>query len=725
MQIVIRIIVCFILLILLGLFGFAYSLQTQYAPAIVSKFLSYYLHTPVQVMHVEYDLLKPYNIGLKSIQLTPKTEQTSEANLQAQNSSQPFTIDSIQAQFKENPLEDFNLIVESLEVQGINLTDRAILRKFAEQYDSLLIPTQVEFLTLEDVEFVSKQGWLLRDAKIQINAPHWSKPAESGFYFPFYGEVQAQVDQVYWQGIALDKFILDAKVSPESSLIYALAFNWQQGRVKVRGLEKSAQTQQIWQIEQAQLSDMRIDKNELSEILNLTTQAKDTEALNLNIPLHIADLSFNDVSIAGQDFSLEHLNLDLQNAKLNQGLWQQESANVRIGAQAFSLFGELFELPALEAKLEPQNIELTASTQGLLGRMNLSGQISPEQLNFTEIGAHNLRWFPSDNAKSLWAQIFDKIQNIQIDKLDLSNIQYTDINHQPKIQLTGFSADGKDLNLMQQGKWGLWQGQMTLEANKATYDSITSEQPIIKLTNQDQKFKIERFFFPLADGVIKATGEMDLASVSRPWELNVQADGLPLRLYSRYLQTNQTLHWPLYLDGFSQAKLSLNGLGADRISLNHTLSGNFELDAYDVFIPEEVQALDTRQHNLSQTSIEQPYTTRTPVELSKIAIKADRGKIQLMPFSLLNPYFKFEFSGSYDLIEDKSSLIYSYQKDGKQISFDPTHPQDSTQRQNESEKAQGQEKEQEQDGETQKSDEDLPENKPHQDLEQQTEVISE
>lgn len=667
MRILIKLIIFLIFLIGLSLAALLTALQSSYAPQMLTSTFNSLFDQKIEIRDVQYQWETPNSIELTDVNFINPQDQNLDLNVHL-----------IKLEVELDSLFSAQLKIPQLSLQGLDLTNHAIFKSIKQRSSHWPFTTQVDHLSIENLEFKSSAGWLVRDAKLEIDQPSWNLPKEKiskdisketevvGLPFPLAGKIQANIDQIYWQGISVDNLVLDAQISPQETSIYVLAFDWQQGKVRLRGIQSTPS--KPWQVEQAEISQARLGKDDFTRFYDAFTKEYKTHQ-----PVKFSEFELKDISLQSSDFSLEHVNLSATGLNLPQSIWQQNNAKISATADALGIYGTLIEKPSLDAVLTPQRININqAALRTLQGSLDFSGQFSPDSVNLKQFNARNIRWFPSESAKHSWQRYLNALTDAKIDDLNITNIQYTDVKKDPKVQFSGLSLIAKQLHFIEDSRWGLWQGKLEASANQISYDALTSDQPLIKLENNEKRLKLTELFLPLADGLVKGTGWVQVDQLSQPFELSINADGVPLRLYSRWLQQSPDFRWPMTIDGFSQAQLKLNGLAGDEISFRHSLNGELTLNAADVIVAQSNDEIYKRHNTVDQTVINLPYPERNEVEMTTLKVTADRGRIHLTPFEISNDRFDITLKGDYDLVNQTSNINYLYTKDCTEIRFDPT-----------------------------------------------------
>lgn len=472
-----------------------------------------------------------------------------------------------------------------IEEANLNLSDTSLLSQ---------LPLETKQLALN----YSDLSWgeiSARQVKLQITHPQWQTKQA----IPF-GDIQFSSEQVYLHGQALDNVLFDIDYKPTNSTVYGASFNW-------NGAQISGQAEHYLQgwslinvtIKQLNLSNADQPLDWLTE-LNPSAWIRDINSLDL--------LNCN---INYQDIELQNLDLSLENWQLTQGLWQQSNGYLSFDADSIEYQQQQFVEPSATLYFKLNQIDIAElDSDWQQGRIQLQGRYSPHQVELKNVSLSGIKWL--DISTSQLTQLKDwgqSLQQVDIAQLDINNAQAIQLAQKPFWQISGLNAQGNDLSLKHDGRWGLWRGKVQLTANSASYNNYLTTQAIIEMSNQKQVWQLDRLFLPLESGYIEASGQWDKKPLSAPWQLDVTIDGLPL-------QTEiDTQPQPLQMKWVSDIHAQLSGLAGDFSMLSHSLSGQADLTLREGYL----SLGDTQQ----KPSFEQPFS------IDDVTLNADRGRITI------------------------------------------------------------------------------------------------
>ncbi len=626
------------------------TLHTRYAADLLNNLAQHALQQHFNVHDISYDYRNPYYVQLNGVELGDKNS--------------PIQIKQIDILFAAPLVSEQKLQIKRLAIQGLNLP---------QGVPSFNQPSwfNVQQLTLASVDFAS-QGWIVRDAHLDIKKPQPNPAA----LLPFYGEIKLSADQIYWQGLAINHVYIDGDFFPQHTTLYDVNFDWQQGHFSAQATKQNENKQ--WRIPELTITNLILQQD------NLTQLQGRLEPQLQQIALNIEQFNLLNSSLEYAEFSANNLNIDAQNITLplQQG---QHDLTANLEADNISLFSENITAPQLDINVDKENLTINAfSAQMLQGDIYLKAQLTTDQLHINNLNINQLKWLPSSESKQLWLDYWTQLSDIRADNITITNSQYIDVGGEqlPPIQLSGLDIDGQNLHIKQQGKLGLWQGELNISANSVSYDKVTSEQPLIRMHTNQQHFWLDELFMPLEDGLVKAKGELDFSKTSQPWQLDVTADGLPLRFYSRWLNL------PIYLDGISELTFTGHGLYGDTLGLNHSVTGRLDMQINQASTTDNFQQLWARQQGISSQPEQESSTIQDDakpqgkkthkVSISDIHIDADRGRISLAPIKVQGKDFSAQIKGQYDMLHPQhAKILYRLQGECQAMTFDLFNQDDS------------------------------------------------
>ncbi|CAM2875393.1 AsmA family protein [Vibrio rarus] len=449
-----------------------------------------------------------------------------------------------------------------------------------------------------------------------------------------YTEGYAEIDseQVYWNGEAFNQFKARLNYSKNNTQLNLLSFNWRNGDVQLIAEQKG----QHWTI-----NDLLIRNLDLSQSLFQQSEPAPWSELLTNID-RIQHMDIERFSWQQNDFTVQQMHLQLNNWDLKATPWMQQ-ADVNFSAESLVWHDRIILEPQVTAQLQPQKIQLN-QLRFLFeqGQFHTSGTISPHQVSLNELSIKNLEWsIKEPQFSALIQKQLRALEQLSIDKVNIERSQIIDLSNDHHWQLSNLNVDGQDLILKQHHQWALWHGSLAASANSFTALGITSIKPYLETQTVDGLWRIKQLFLPIDKGLIKANSQVNLALISYPWKMSLQAYGIPLNTLTQPLDI--AVNWQGLIDISAQ----LNGLGGDELMLKHTIDGQVKLAPHDVLL--SLPFSEPSQHK---------------VIIPEMAIKATRGIISVSDTQFVSNTVSGEVQGEMDLADpDKGHIQFNLASD--------------------------------------------------------------
>jgi hypothetical protein len=514
-------------------------------------------------------------------------------------------IDTIGVWINHGIVENRRLALDSLLVDGLSINQEFTQPTFFKYI-------QLHQLALKNLSYTTDYFYA-KEIDIQISEPNWLSESQ---VIP-YGNIQLYVAHSTLYNQSLNELLIDGRFEKDKSRIRGLSFKWQHGTVSLR----AEQLLGTWHIDTLTMNKFHISNEEsknwdLSPLIWLKENVSDIDRLDiLN-----SSLEWQDLSISNLDFSANSLSLQDNN------LWQQQG-EISFNAQSIAWKQQQWLEPNIQLKLKPNQIDIkdfNATTRE--GYINLSMEIKPDEVNIRNLKISGMKYYIENDQDTDWYQwlIDHRPNELSIEKLILRNSQIIQLQHKPYWQITGANGSIKQAKIIKSGVLGLWDGNLTLSANSASYNEVLSNQGVIEMHSKDNRWSLDRLFLPFEKGYIEAHAALELNEQSAPWSLQISADGVPLKLLTMS---------PIPLSGIGEAEVNMNGLAGDNTIFRHTLSGDATLSIRQGVI------------NLPQNN----QTIMQPFALKNMQLISDRGRLIIKPTAINGRSLNGSISGNWDL----------------------------------------------------------------------------
>ncbi|MFH0288743.1 AsmA family protein [Vibrio owensii] len=578
--------------VFMGMLTTSYSRQTW-------NLFSDLVDLPLQADNVQYEF--PYHLTLSGI-------ATKQDKL-------PF-IEQVDLWLNPDVRRDGKWIVDSLLIDGLSLQQgMPTMPKLNNVY--------FHQIALKNIDYAD-DAFSINGLNVQIQDPTWSSDTQQ---MP-YGEVQLSAEQLYWNGEAFNKLLVDVDYKAQDSTLYGASFKWRGSKVSGQG----EQYPQGWSLINVTVDKLKIDNLQLQSLLT-----KPWQALPVNIN-HINSLDLLNADIEYGDWHWQNLELSVENASLPLSLWST-TAQISLQADSVSFQDQTAVEPRLNAQLKPGTVKLQElSLDWQQGSVQVSGDFEPDHWKINNATISGLKWaIQPDDKTDWWQKATEKLQQVDVKQLELERSQVIQLSTQPYWQLSGLNLEGDQLEVKHNnGHWGIWSGKLDASVVNASYDQVITSHAAISTQSDNGFWQLTRLFAPLEQGYIEGLGQIDLSTTSEPWALNLNADGIPLQLLHPYLPTALTVN------GFSDLSLDLKGLAGDQNMLAYSLSG-------------EVEA------NLRDTTLKsQADESLKAITFSPLRLEAQRGEVKLEPVTISGKAISGKLSGEFDMANNPLSGV-SYQ----------------------------------------------------------------
>ncbi|PMM40758.1 AsmA family protein [Vibrio splendidus] len=591
------------------------SLQTQYRADVANFFIKHTIEQPVLIEDIEYQV--PYHITLMGVTQSQPEQQT------------PLYIDKIDIWFSPHSVIQAKLVLDSVLISGLQLE----MNDLGTLASRLTQPNiQLHQLAINNLDF-STPDFNVRGIDLQISEPTWG---DSNSLLP-YGKTQLTATQLYWQGEAFDNLLIDLDLKPSDSTLYGASFDW-------RGAKISGQAEQYqsdWSLVNVTVDGLRLNERQTKTLLS---KEWDVAGIQVN---HINSLDILRSDVQWQDGHLAAFDASLENIQLPFRWWEQQQATLSLQAEGVILDDDSFIDPSVKLSLQPNQILIEDFyTQFLQGSIQLNGKITPSSIELAQLDVRGIKWITENQDNNLPAvrltPWLKQLQQVSIKQLNVERSQLIQLAEKPYWQVSGLHVEGHQVHLLQDGKLGLWQGKLMASANDASYQNILSAQPVIEMNSDQGKWTLTRLFAPLKHGYIEANATLDFNKISKPWSLDISADGLPISLML------QPLELPLDATGYGEFELQAAGLYGDSLMLGYSTTGQLTGSVR--------QGVMTFNDKLSDTSSNNVF------EVPELNADFDRGRFTLKPMHIIGASaeeqgsrrvqtLNGEVSGELDLLE--------------------------------------------------------------------------
>lgn len=625
-------------------------LQTHYGLTMVQKTLEIMTPFKLQASQLEYHLLKPFRLSLKMPELIISDNKTSAKRYRAQYFSAsfpPFSLMQENITFKKVLIKGLHLnefstdiLPENLRIEDLLLQDVSYSSE-AFSFDK----ARVQFSKWENKKAQSHRPSLLEEGMLGrwiLNSLAQQKPRqESEFQF---SSQQVKIKQHLFRDVLINSTFKDNKWD-----IWEFSFKSAFGNVAG---SVTLQDQNQWIFHHITISEARIENADL-----LNGLKKEWDTFNKKNNIEIKQLDLLDISASLKDVSIDHLNLLAHSLKFKQGKWVQDDAkNASISFSSnllrihrwvltdvlgqFSIASKKINLDAMSAKIDDK------------GFLSLSGTLSPSSLTLNKLTLVGLDVTLTPREAEQFSEKLAFLKSIEIKELSVKHANYFLEDPLFPVQIAGLNLKGKQLTLRQGAKNGIYKGEITLSAIIANINHIPLLSSFAKISVTDGLWKLDPLNLSFIDGQIDASAEINLNKKSHPWSFKAQGSNVPIEIYAQWLKSN----FPL--KGEHDFEVDVFGISGNIDSFNYSLTGQFDAKLHQILLKTRLKgSLEQNLISIFSPLSKGQKTKMRPLKAEKITLRADRGKITLIPVKVQNLNEVIQLSGTWDLVTKEGGFL--------------------------------------------------------------------
>ncbi|MCT4700785.1 AsmA family protein [Enterobacteriaceae bacterium H20N1] len=519
-------------------------LQTRWGAAQVSKWVNENSDYQFSFEEMDHRWASPAHVALNNVTFGRKGQpatlvaQSVDIGLSSRQFSQPLHVETI-----------------LLNNGTLNLSPNAAS-----------FPFQADILQLNDMALNSPGAeWDLRAQRVTGGVKPWQP--EKGKVLGSTADIQFSAGSLMLNGVPASNVLLQGAIDDDRVTLSNVGADIARGSLTGTANRNADGS---WQIGSLRLNDIRLqtDKSISDFLAPITT-----------IPsLKVDSLEITDARLEGKDWAVTDLDLSLRNLTLANGGWQSDDGRLSLNASEF-INGVLhLNDPIVNIDFTRQAAVLRQFTSRWeRGMIRASGQwISHDnQLALDEVVLAGLEYTLPENWKKRWLEpVPEWLNKVTIKKLSANRNLIIDIDPNFPFQLTALDGAGNNLEVVRDRQWGLWDGNISLNAAAATFNRVDVRRPSIALTANTNQISVTELSAFAGKGMLEATGAVS-QSPQRNTAINLRARSVPIN-------TLQQWGWPvLPLEGEGNLQLSVTGSLAAQTPLKPTVNGTLQATSAD------------------------------------------------------------------------------------------------------------------------------------------------
>ena len=428
------------------------------------------------------------------------------------------------------------------------------------------LPFQADMLQLNDMALNSPDTeWDLRAQRVNGGVTPW-QPAK-GKVLGSTADIQFSAGSMTLNGVPASNVLLQGAINQGRVTLSTIGADMARGSLTGTANRNADGS---WQIGSLRLNDIRLQTNKsISDFL----------APLATVPsLKVDSLEITDARLEGKDWAVTDLDLSLRNLTLANGGWQSDDGRLSLNASDFINGALHLNDPIINIDFTQQAAVLRQFTSRWeRGMVRASGQWLRDnnQLMLDEVVLAGLEYtLPADWKKRWLEPVPEWLNKVTIKKLSANRNLVIDIDPSFPFQLTALDGVGNNLEVVRDRQWGLWDGNISLNAAAATFNRVDVRRPSIALTANANQISVTELSAFAGKGMLEATGAIS-QSPQRNTAIKFHGRSVPVN-------TLQQWGWPaLPLEGEGNLQLSVTGSLAAQTPLKPTVNGTLQVTSTD------------------------------------------------------------------------------------------------------------------------------------------------
>lgn len=432
--------------------------------------------------------------------------------------------------------------------------------------DAAPLPFQADMLQLNDMALNSPNTeWDLRAQRVSGGVTPWQP--QQGKVLGSTADIQFSAGSMTLNGVPASNVLLQGAIHDNQVTLSTIGADMARGSLTgtaSRGADGS------WEIGSLRLNDIRLQTDKsISDFL---------APLGLVPSLKIDSLEVTDARLEGKGWAVTDLDLSLRNLTLANGGWQSVDGKLSLNASDFINGSLQLNDPIVNIDFTNQAAVLRQFTSRWeRGMVRASGQWerNNSQLVLDEVVFAGLEYTLPADWKKLWLEpVPEWLNSVTVKKLSANRNLIIDIDPNFPFQLTSLDGVGNNLEVVRSRQWGMWDGNLTLNAAAATFNRVDVRRPSIALTANANQISITELSAFTGKGMLEATGAVS-QTPQRNMAINLRGRSVPVN-------TLQPWGWPvLPLEGDGNLQLSATGSLSAQGPLRPTVNGTLQATGAD------------------------------------------------------------------------------------------------------------------------------------------------
>ncbi|KIS44153.1 AsmA family protein [Kosakonia radicincitans] len=456
------------------------------------------------------------------------------------------------------------------------------------------LPFQADRLQLNNMAFNSPTtGWDLSAQRVMGGVSPWQPVA--GNVLGSKTQIQMSAGSLTLNGVPASNVLIQGSIDKDVVTLTTIGADMARGSL-TGDAKRTADGG--WVVNNLRLNDIRLqsDKTLLDFFNPLTTLPS----------LQIGRVDVTDARLQGPGWAVTDLDLSLSNLTLIKGDWQSDDGRLSMNASEF-IYGSLHLFdPILNANFSAQGIALqqfTSRWENGMVRTSGNWYRAGHALVLDDAAFAGLEYTLPENWKQLWMDDLPPwLNTVTLKKFSASRNLVIDIDPTFPWQLTALDGYGDNLQLVREGKWGVWGGSAKLNAAAATFNRVDVRRPSLALNANGNMVNITELSAFTDKGLLEAKAVVS-QTPDRSINVSLNGRGVPLNVLQEW-------GWPaLPISG--DGNLQLTASGSVRADAPLKPSVNGELSAVNV---QKQQVKQSMHGGVVSGGVVAPPATEAPAQ---------------------------------------------------------------------------------------------------------------
>jgi hypothetical protein len=435
------------------------------------------------------------------------------------------------------------------------------------------LPFQADRLQLTNMAFNSPAtGWDLSAQRVTGGVSPW-QPVE-GNVLGTQAQIQMSAGSMTLNGVPASNVLIQGSIDKDTVALTTIGADMARGSLTGNARRNADGG---WVVDNLRLNDIRLqsDKSLIDFFAPLTTLPS----------LQIGRLDVTDARLQGPEWAVTDLDLSLRNITLSKGDWHADDGQLSMNANEF-IYGSLhFFDPILNAQFTPAGIAMQQfTTRWENGMVRTSGywMRQGKALVLNDAAIVGLEYTLPEKWKQTWMDTLpDWLHSVELKKLSASRNLVIDIDPAFPWQLTALDGYGTNLLLARDRQWGIWNGDLKLNAAAATFNRVDLRRPSLGLNANSSSVNITELSAFAGKGMLEATAVVG-QTPERSVNVSLNGRGVPVNVL-------QDWGWPaLPISGDGNLQLTATGRVQADSPLKPTVNG-------------ELSAVNAQQQQIKQS----------------------------------------------------------------------------------------------------------------------------